>query len=171
VLSMQSQVLALAREYEAIAAKVPGKMMADTRSSNITAPFKDLFSGFDRSLDYALRLAVKQFDGGLAVAPVRLKPGEPFELEISLHNLGVIPWLTGAGNDLLLEGETQRLGLPSRWAYEGPPMVFGDRRLVRLRGVAPQVPGATKLKINLLTSYRDWVLSSQTVELLEESVR
>jgi hypothetical protein len=166
LIAMHEEMYTLARGYEERAGRLPGGMMAATCASKMASPFKELFfAGYDRSLDYEGVLKVKQFDGSLRILPPRLTAGQPFDLEIELQNRGVIPWIAGAGNDLVLQGETKRLGLPERWDYDGPPMVFGDGRVIKLHGVAPERPGAAQIKIDFLASFRDWVPFSQTLEL------
>ncbi len=156
----------MARDYEKQAATVPGSMMADTRTMGITSPFNELFyAGFDASLDKAPGSKVKQFDGTITVLPPTLKPGEPFELTIELQHRGCLPWVAGAGNDLVLKGDAARLGLPAKWVYDGEPMVFGDKRSIKLRGTAPAQLGSAKITINFQTSYRGWVPFSKTVEM------
>jgi hypothetical protein len=166
LIAMEQEIYALARGYEEQARRVPGDMMAAVCASKIASPFKELFyGGYDRSLDSLGVLKVKQFDGRMRVSPPRLTPGQGFDLEIELQNMGVIPWIAGPGNDLVLQGDTKRLGLPDQWSYDGPPMVFGDGRVIKLHGVAPEQPGSAKIKIDFQSGYRDWAPFSQTVEL------
>lgn len=164
LIAMNDEIYKLARRYDDQAAKVPGDMMAQTRALKMTLPFKEWVGGYDRSLDDVLQ--VKQFDGRLRVLPSRLTPGQPFELEIELQNDGCIPWIQGVGHEIELQGETKRLGLPDQWNYEGHPMVFGDRRVVTLRGVAPEQPGKAQIKINFVSQFRDrYAFLTQTVHL------
>jgi hypothetical protein len=47
-------------------------------------------------------------------------------------------------------------------------MVFGDRRIITLRGVAPEQHGTAKIKINFISPGRSkFAFLSQTVELKE----
>lgn len=165
LISMHDEVYALARSFEAQATKVPGDMMASTRAAGLLAPFKENLAGYDRSLEFIPVLKVKQFDGALRVLPARLVPGQPFELQIELENRGCIPWMAGVGNDLVLQGDIRVLSLPNRWTYDGPPMVFGDRRVVTLRGQTPEKPGKAEIKVDFLASFRDWIVFSQSLEL------
>ncbi len=166
LLAMQSEITRLARDYQRRSANVPGRMMEDTHKLEITTPFHELdYAGFEPDLDAAEVATIKQFDGEIRVLPTVRKPGEPFELKIELTNRGVVPWMVGAGNDLLLEGDAARLGLPERWTYAGPPMVYGDRRVITLRGRAPADAGPAEVKISFVTAYRDWQPFSLTIEL------
>ncbi|MEP6662708.1 MAG: hypothetical protein ABJC04_03490 [Verrucomicrobiota bacterium] len=166
-IALQHEAEALARAYEQRAAAVPGEMMNSTRASKITAPFQELFlSGFDRSLDFQPILKVKQFDGEMKISASPLNPEKPFALKIEIRNGGFIPWTAGVGLELELAGETKRLGLPERWAYEGDPMVFGDRRIITLRGEVPKEAGAAQIKINFIATFRDkCIFLSQPVDL------
>jgi hypothetical protein len=82
-----------------------------------------------------------------------------------LINRGVVPWITGSGHALVLEGDAERLGLPARWDYVGEPLVFGDRRTIRIRGVTVAPSGPATIKLSFLTSRRGRVAFSQTAEL------
>ena len=164
LITMNDEIYTLARRYDDRAAQVPGDMMAQTRANKMPFPFKEWVGGYDRSLDNVLQ--IKQFDGRLRVLPSRLTPGQPFELKIELQNGGCIPWIPEVGNDIELQGETKRLGLPDQWNYDGPPMVFGDRRVITLRGVAPQQPGTAQIKISFMAQFRDsYAFLSQSIEL------
>ncbi|MFN8574470.1 MAG: hypothetical protein U0132_20630 [Gemmatimonadaceae bacterium] len=166
LVALQGEIDSLARAYQRRAALVPGQMMEETRKLEITMPFNELdYAGFEADLDAAPGSKVKQFDGEIRVKPPVLRAGQPFELKIDLVHRGVIPWLTGAGNDLLLEGDAARLGLPEKWTFEGPPMVYGDHRQITLRGTAPSEPGVWSVKISFLTAYRGWTPFSQTVDV------
>lgn len=164
LISMNDEVYALAHNYDRQAAQVPGGMMAAVRENKMTFPFKEWVFGYGGWLDGSE--ASKQFAGKLSVMPVSLTPGLPFELQLTLQNDGCMPWISGVGQEIELQGDTARFGLPARWDYEGAPMVFGDRRTIILRGVAPAQSGKTEIKINFLSPGRGRpVLFTKTVEL------
>jgi len=153
LLGMHRQTHDLAAAYDREAAGVPGKMIAQTRANQMTLPFKEWVGGYDWSLDGAT--PVKQFAGSIRIAPLQTAAGQPLTLSVILQNTGVYPWVTGVGHRLELSGDAQRLGLPARWDYEGPAMVFGDCRTVELRGMAPKEPGEAKVHLSFFTPFRN----------------
>jgi hypothetical protein len=153
LIKMNNEIYSLARQYDEQAAKVPGNMMAMTRADSLTLPFKERVSGYDISLDNLIR--IKQFDGQLNVSAVpQLNAGQPFELKVELRNRGCIPWISEAGYEIKLEGETRLLGLPDRLPYEGPPIVFGDKHIFTLKGIVPAKTGEAQIKIDFLVPSR-----------------
>ena len=166
LVAMNDEIYALAYGYDQQVAQVPGQMMASLRANKLTLPFKERVFDYDSSLDNVL--AVKKFDSRLRVLPVKLIPGQPFELKMELQNVGCMPWISGVGLNIVLDDDTARFGLPARWDYDGEPMVFGDRRIITLRGVAPEQHGTAKIKINFISPGRSIsAFLSQTVELKE----
>ena len=147
------QVYELAQAFDREAATVPGNMMARTRAYQLTLPFKEWVGGYDLSLEGLLE--IKQFAGSMAVSPEELPAGRPFVLRIELRNRGVCPWMAGVGHRLELRPEARRLGLPAQWDYQGPAMVFGDRRVVELRGIAPKEPGETQLHLGFYAPFKN----------------
>ena len=97
---------------------------------------------------------MKQFAGGLAVSADAIRAGEPFVLRVAIHNGGVYAWEADYGPSLTLDGDPQRLGLPAVWPYQGPVLVFGDRRVIELRGRVPRQAGEIRLRISLRTPYQ-----------------
>jgi len=153
LLAMHREVYELAEGYDRQAAAVPGAMMARTRALGLTQPFKEFVAGYDPSLDGLLPAA--QFAGSMAVSPAELAAGRPFVLRVRLQNAGVCPWIPGVGHRLEIRGEVQRLGLTDPGDFLGPPMVFGDRREIELRGTAPQQPGEVKIELVFLAPFRN----------------
>jgi hypothetical protein len=145
LLAMYAEIGRLAEGYDREAAAMPGQMIARTRANQLTRPWQEWVSGYDASLDGLLK--VKQFAGELAVSPGEVPAGRPFTLRVRLRNLGVIPWVAGAGEHLEFRGDAGRLGLPTRWDYDGPAMAFGDRREIEVRGVAPPTPGQGAVQV------------------------
>jgi hypothetical protein len=89
------------------------------------------------------------------VSPSDVAAGQPFALRVELQNTGVCPWLPGVGQRLAVSGDAARLGLPAQWEYEGPPLVFGERRSIELHGVAPQEPGEVRLTVTFAPPFRN----------------
>jgi hypothetical protein len=147
------EVYELAQAFDREAAGVPGNMMARTRAYQLTLPFKEWVGGYDLSLEGVLE--TKQFAGSMAVSPDQLPAGRPFVLRVELRNRGVCPWIAGVGQRLELRPEAQRLGLPAQWDYQGPAMVFGDRRVVEVRGVAPKEPGEAQLHLGFYAPFKN----------------
>jgi hypothetical protein len=165
LITMNDEIYSLARRYDEQAAKVPGNMIAQTRVSKLTLPFNNWTSGYNQSLENVIQ--IKQFDGQLNISTIpQLTAGQPFELKVELQNRGCMPWITGAGHEIRLKGETKLLGLPDRWIYEGVPMVYGDRRVIILRGVVPVQPGETQIKFDFMAPFRGGEsFLSQTINL------
>ncbi len=153
LLAMHREVYDLAQAYDREAATVPGKMLARTRALQLTLPFKEFVAGYDPSLDGLLE--IKQFAGSMTVSAADFSAGRPFVLRVELKNTGVCPWIAGVGHRLEVRGDTQRMGLPAQWDYDDPPMAFGDRRTIELRGVAPKEPGEAKLHLSLFAPFRN----------------
>jgi hypothetical protein len=153
LLAMHREVYDLAQAYDREAAAVPGQMLARTRALQLTLPFKEFVAGYDPSLDGLLE--IKQFAGSMSVAPAEFPAGRPFVLRIELKNTGIYPWITGVGHRLEIRGDAQRLGLPSQWDYDDPPLVFGDHRTIELRGTAPKEPGEAKLHLSFFAPFRN----------------
>jgi hypothetical protein len=91
----------------------------------------------------------------MAVSPEELPAGRPFVLRVELQNHGVCPWIPGVGQQLQLQGGVKRLGLPGSWDYQGPWMVFGDRRVVELQGTTPKEPGELELRLSFCAAFRN----------------
>jgi hypothetical protein len=155
----------LANSYDQHAAQLTGKMMASLRKEQLTVPFKEYVLGYNGWLDRSE--AVKLFSGRLRVLTVSLNRGKPFELKVELMNSGCMPWISGIGQKLELGGDANRFGLPDNWDYTGKPMVFGDIRIITLKGLAPTQTGTFNLKIDFLLPGRSGSAKlSQTVELM-----
>ena len=153
LITMNDEIYTLAQRYDEQAAKVPGNMMASTRADKLTIPYYERVNGYDRSLDNLIQ--IKQFDGQLIISTTsQLKAGQPFELKVELQNRGCVPWITGAGYEIRLNGETKLLGLTDRLSYEGVPIVFGDRRVITIHGLVPLEPGEAQIKIDFLAPFR-----------------
>jgi len=164
LVAMNDEVYTLAYGYDQQAAQVAGQMMSSLRANKMTLPFKESVFGYGRWLERSE--AIKQLAGKLTVLPVSLTPGQSFELQVELQNDGCMPWISRVGQGIELQGDTARFGLPAGWNYEGAPMVFGDKRIITLRGVAPTQPGKTEIKINFRSpALGRPVLISQTAEL------
>jgi hypothetical protein len=153
LLAMHAEVYARAEAFDAEAAKVPGNMIARTRALGLTLPFKELVTGYDASLEG--RLETRQFAGTLEAQADGLAAGRPFTLRIRMVNAGVCPWIPGVGHLLELGGDAARLGLPLHWDYESPSMVFGDRREIELRGMAPAEAGKAMIRLSFLAPFRN----------------
>ncbi|MFO1498902.1 MAG: hypothetical protein U1G07_11010 [Verrucomicrobiota bacterium] len=166
LISWQREVITLAQAFEQQAALVPGSMMQQTREAKFTAPFQESFvAGYDWSAGQQPEVAIPPFRAQVKTEPGRMAAGEPFELAIELHHLGLIPWMAGIGGRLALEGEPERLGLPSVWNFSGEPMVNGDRCLIRLRGRAPAEAGRARITVRLLPPSGDFPAGSDVAEL------
>jgi hypothetical protein len=150
----------------------------------MTSPYKEWMAGYDQWLEPQLK--IKQFAGTMRVqaepsadtaknaqplkeasppgTSVTLQAGQPFTLSITLHNLGVCPWIPNVGHQLQLSGAVAQLGLPSTWDYEGEWAAPGDTRIIALRGIAPATPGTAVLKATFLTPFRvpDPFVTSET---------
>lgn len=153
LIAMHREVYRLAEAFDQEAATVPDNMMARTRASQLTRPFKEWVAGYDPSLESLLE--IRQFAGTMTVSPGEITAGRPFVLRVELQNRGVCPWVPGVGQQLQLEGDFKRLGLPSHWNYEGPWMVFGDRRVIELQGTAPKEPGEIQLHLSFCAAFRN----------------
>jgi hypothetical protein len=161
---MDAEVYALAEAYDREAALVPGIMIARTRAEGLTVPFKEFVTGYDASLEGMLE--TRQFAGAIEVQAEGLAAGRSFTLRVRLVNAGVCPWNVGSGLRLELEGDEGRLGLPPRWEYEDPPMVFGDRREIELRGTAPEGAGKAVIRLALVAPFRGrHVFSKKEIDL------
>jgi hypothetical protein len=101
------------------------------------------------------QLETKQFAGSMTARPEELPAGKPFVLEIELQNRGVCPWIADVGQHLELRGDVQRLGLAADWSFQEPCMVFGERRTIQLRGIAPKEPGETQLHLSFYAPFRN----------------
>lgn len=166
LIDMNAEVYALAYGFDQQVAQVPGKMMASLRANKMTLPFKEQVFGYDGWLEQSESL--KQFAGKLNISlmTVKLTQGQPFELQVELQNDGCMPWISGVGQEIELQGDTTLFGLPSKWDYDGDPMVFGDRRIITLHGLAPMHSSSTEIKINFRSPDRGrHTLLSQTIEL------
>jgi len=152
LLAMRDEVYRLASVFDEEAATVPGNMLAATRRAGLTQPFKEWVAGHD-ALEWSLE--VKQFAGRVSAALTEVAAGQPFTLRVELHNTGIWPWVAGVGQELRLGGDAERLGLPPKWDYEGEPMVYGDRRVVALRGTAPAEPGEGAVTLSFFAPFRN----------------
>ena len=152
VLAMRDEVYRLASVLDEGAATVPGNMLAATRRAGLTQPFREWVAGYD-ALEWSLE--VKQFAGHVSAALTEVAAGQPFTLRVELQNTGIWPWVAGVGQELRLGGDAERLGLPLRWDYDGDPMVYGDRRVVALRGTAPAEPGEGAVTLSFLAPFRN----------------
>lgn len=161
LIAMHQQIYVMAAEVDREAATVPGAMMARTRSTGTLLPFFEWNGGWIYGnqgpwLDSLLE--IKLFAGTMTASPAELPAGQPFVLRVELHNRGVCTWLSGlkgAFHHLLVKGEAQkRLGLPEVWYYDGAPMVFGDRRVIELRGTTPKEPGEAPLNLSFVAPAR-----------------
>lgn len=164
LLELHEDIYMLAKRLDQEAAEVPSNMLARVRAMGMTQPFKEWVTGYDASLEWALK--IRQFAGKCQVAPVALKAGEPFVLKVELQNTGVCPWIAGVGHRLELGGDAAKLGLPAKWEFAEPPLVFGDRREVELRGVAPREAGEGSVKLTFWGPFRvPQVVAEQRVTL------
>ena len=160
LLAMHQMTQAMAKVYVQEAATMPDAMLTATRQGDGTRLFHESDNlGYKFCDDVGLPfkpfkgvLEIKQFAGTIAVSPQQLPAGQPFTLRIELRNCGVYPWEADCGPSLQLRGDVQRLGLPGQCEIE-PPMVFGDRRTIELKGQSPKEPGETQLQILLSSPY------------------
>ncbi len=160
-------------DYEAIhraaeplcaqAASVGGSMMQHTQP--LLPAFCERMAGYEPwKLDPILK--IKQFAGSLQVAPVELRAGQPFHLDLELQNTGIFPWVEGRGARIELSGEVDELGLPATWNYTGKPMVFGDRRTLTLEGMAPERPGQMEITFEFVSAFKHrWVFARDRITL------
>jgi len=151
LLAIRDETYRLAAAFDQEAASVPGNMLAATRRSGLTQPYKEWVAGYD-ALEW--QLSVKQFAGTLRATPTEVLAGQPFTLRVELANEGLWPWSPGVGQRLELGDDAQRLGLPANWDYEGAPMVYGDRRVIELHGTAPAEPGEGAVPLSFLAPFR-----------------
>lgn len=152
LLFARDEVYRLAAGLEKESETVPGNMISATRRFGLLQPFKEWVQGYD-GLEWFLD--VKQFTGSLSVLPVQMAPGKPFTLQVVIHNSGIWPWVAGVGHRLELGEDAARLGLPAQWDYDGAPMVYADRRVVELHGVAPAQAGEGTLDLRFLAPFRN----------------
>jgi len=152
LITMHKNVYDLAHTYDQEAARVPGNMMAATRREKMTQPFKEGVTGYDPALEYQIQ--VKQFAGSMEVKSNPLTTGQPLTLNVLLRNSGMIPWMPDVGMRIELSGELEKLGLPSKWNYQGDWMVFGDRRTIALQGKTPDEPGEALIKLEFISPFR-----------------
>ena len=150
ILAWYKEIYEWAAKYDAAMKSAPDGMLAHCRG--MTSPYKEWMAGYDQWLEAQLK--VKQFAGSMRMAAGTLKAGRPFTLTVELRNLGVCPWIPGVGQQILLSGAAERLGLPKAWAYEGDWMAPGDHRTIRLQGAAPSRPGSGLLKATFLAPFR-----------------
>ena len=150
VLARYAEMYDWAAKYDAAMQQTPDGML--TRCRWMTKPYKEWMAGYDQWLDG--KLEIKQFAGTLNVETTALRAGEPFTLQVKLHNQGVCPWVSGAGQRLELAGDVDKLGLPAVWEYEGEPMAPGDRRTVELKGMIPQEPGNARVTVAVISPFR-----------------
>ena len=151
-LAMNHEIDRMADRFDHEMAAVPGNMLAHTRAARLTAPYREFVNGYD-ALEW--HLDVKQFAGELAVSAGAARPGEPLALRVEFQNRGLAAWTPGAGPQLQIGGDGQRLGLPSRHDFDGTPMVFGDRRVIELKGMLPVPPGEAKLEVSVIAPFRN----------------
>ena len=151
-LSMNREIDRTADRFDCEMAAVPGNLLARTRAARLTAPYREFVNGYD-ALEW--QLDVKQFAGELTVSAGEARPGEPFVLRVELQNRGLAAWEPGAGPQLQISGDGQRLGLPPHRDFEGTPMVFGDRRVIELKGLLPVTPGEAKLEVSAIAPFRN----------------
>ncbi len=150
VLARYAEMYDWAGKYDAAMQQAPDGML--TRCRWMTKPYKEWMAGYDQWLDG--KLEIKQFVGTLSVEVDALQSGESFTLRVKLHNQGVCPWVTGAGQRIELTGDVEKLSLPAGWQYEGEPMAPGDRRTIELRGMVPKEPGEAKVTATLISPFR-----------------
>lgn len=150
VLARYAEIRAWAKRYDAALRETPGAMLEHTR--NMTMPYKEWMAGYDGWLDP--HLDRPQFAGTMTVEASGLKAGEPFALEVTLHNTGICPWMEDSGQHMALSGETEALGLPKTWMYTGEAMAPGDWRTIVIRGLAPHAPGPAKVELSFLNAFR-----------------
>jgi len=163
LIALRDEVYRLAGGLDAEAATVPGNMLAATRRADLLRPFREWVAGYD-AVEWSL--PVKQFSGTVTATAPTLSAGQPFTLTVALRSTGVWPWGEGAGQTLELGGDAARLGLPAKWDFAGEPMVYGDRRTVELRGVAPTEPGEAEATLSLYGPFRNHVpFATQTVKV------
>ncbi len=163
LIAMRDEVCRLADDLDAEAATVPGNMLAATRRAGLLKPFREWVAGYD-AVEWSLE--VKQFSGMVSAAAPKASAGQPFALAVELRNTGIWPWVEGAGQTLELGGDATRVGLPAKWDFAGPPMVYGDRRVVELNGVAPLEPGQAEITVSLRGPFRSGIpFASQTVKV------
>jgi hypothetical protein len=161
LIAMHQQVYAMVAELDREAATVPGDMIAQTRKTLTLLPFNEWWGGWGAGFQgpFLERVVqVQAFAGAMVASPEELPAGQPFVLRVELHNRGVCPWLPDLKprrHYLLIEGEAQkRLGLPGLWEFRGQPMVFGDRRVIELRGTTPTEAGEAQLRLSFYSPAR-----------------
>jgi hypothetical protein len=165
VLAMYKEIYGWAAKYDDVMKRASEGMLA--RCKWMTSPYKEWMAGYDQWLEPHLKM--KQFAGTMRIqaelsaqpatisqpgTPIALQTGRPFTLTITLHNLGVCPWIPNVGHQLQLSGAAAQLGLPSTWEYEGEWMAPGDTQVITLRGTAPATPGTALLKATFLAPFR-----------------
>jgi hypothetical protein len=150
VLGKYAEMYDWAAKYDVAMQNAPDGML--TRCRWMTKPYQEWMAGYDQWLDG--QLEIKQFVGTLSVETDTLRPGEPFTLRVKLHNQGVCPWVTGAGQRIEVTGDVAKLGLPAVWQYAGEPMAPGDRRTIELRGTVPKEPGEAKVTVAVISPFR-----------------
>lgn len=144
LLALHRAMYADADVLDRAAAQVPGNMMARTRAGGFMRPYGEWSLGAYGMHEQRPGEA-PQFGGALEASAVALEAGKPFTLTVVLRNDGVCPWMPEPGYRLELAGDAARFGLPVRHELTGRPVVYGERAVIELRGVAPSEPGEAEV--------------------------
>jgi hypothetical protein len=164
LLDLHREVAALAGRFDREMGTVPGAMLERTRAMGFNRPFREFVNGYDPSLEGLLE--VRQFAGEISAPVEEVRAGEPFALRLGLRNAGLWSWDEGVRPSIRIEGEAKLLGLPDRRDLDGPPMAFGDRREIEIRGTAPAGAGDATIKLVLVAPFRSpFPIAERTVKV------
>ena len=153
ILSKYEQMYDWLNKYGQVLKNAPGDMLHNTYNTfKPTNIYNEWMAGYDSYLDN--HLEIRQFVGTMNIQHSKLSASSEFTLNIELHNNGVLPWITGVGQAIVLDDNAKEIGLPLRWDFTGEPMAPGDRRTIKLNGKTPAAPGEAKLKISFTNPYR-----------------
>ena len=156
ILDSYQFLYSMAEEFDQKAASIPSNMLESSRQHGMTQPMKDWVGGYgwkNPELDQAL--GISQFAGTIkVVSSTNLPSDSEFDLVIKIQNRGVRPWNKANERLLNLEGEFATLSLPSFWKPGEAPMVFGDRRTLRLTGRTPKESGSAEISLVLKSNHR-----------------
>lgn len=130
LLAKYAEMKEYATKYAAVQAKLPGNMMAATRS--LTMPYNEWMTGFEGWLDPHLERP--QFAAKLNTTPAEMRVGEPFTITVEIHNTGIIPW---DRCDLALSENATALGWKIEALADEHPIAPGDRVTRTITGTAP----------------------------------
>ncbi|MBL7697459.1 MAG: hypothetical protein JNK79_04855 [Chitinophagaceae bacterium] len=155
IISLNKKIYDLSEEYDRQMAATPGAMLAATRSSNLTKPFREFvygYNGYGTTVDQ--QLAVKQFDATMKSTIGNVRPGERFDIRIDLKNTGFMPWMKEHEFEIRVGSGAKKFSMKDAGDLVQQPVVFGDTLSVVLQGVAPENHGSEEIIIELVTPFR-----------------